>query len=423
MIKPEELYSKTKLPVDEKLLDNLINKYLQISFSEMNNPSIELKNSLYYKININKDDVTDFNQNDLNNLLSIINSDFIKAGKPFDPSLHNGLTNPIGVMPGWLTFKSWNLLGTRKLSDKEILHRFYFGISNDKLYDLATILYEKFKAKGIPFYFKTENNKYIERQDNLVLYTTTDLLDKTLEIFEEIGKERPDLISNCKNPSILMGNIGNKIGYASENPNAKTSYTDLICEAFLNAIIITLNEYMCVNYDPKIREQFNQKIQQYNCNGREIKTKKVKYRILFFILLNNVPIFKQKLLNVFKKELISKKIDINNICFNDIAKREIEKHFSNNIILFNETAMSCDEYIKRNKVLYYIPLTAEIILKDGSHMSGELFLKYFLKKASNFRTFQDFFMHYIAKVNKKGINDNPSNTFITNEEEMKGIKK
>ena len=134
MIKPSDLYDKTKLPVDEHLLDKLIERYLSISYAKMSNSFMELSKLLYNSINItNENQTTSFNKEDLNQLISVINEDFVNAGRPYDPQKYNGVKNPLGLMPGWTIFQSWHLLGTEKIESKDIAHRFYFGISNGLL--------------------------------------------------------------------------------------------------------------------------------------------------------------------------------------------------------------------------------------------------------------------------------------------------
>ena len=185
MTKPNNLYEATKLPANEELLNNLLLKYFSISYKDMSNGFSELNKLLYNKINLYSTSSEDLiNKEDLNKLINEINQDFINAGSPYKPSEHNGVRNPLGVMPGWNTFKSWHLLGTDKISSKDISHRFYFGIPKSKLYEFANVLYDKLKNANIPFYFKTDVNDNIQRTDNLVLYTSTPLLEQTMAVIE-----------------------------------------------------------------------------------------------------------------------------------------------------------------------------------------------------------------------------------------------
>ena len=401
MIKPNDLYDKTKLPVDGHLLDKLIEKYLGIPYSKMSNGFMDLSKLLYNSINIaNESQITSFNKEDLNKFITAIKEDFINAGRPYEPQKHNGVTNPLGLMPGWTIFQSWHLLGTEKIESKDIAHRFYFGISNDKVYELSHSLYDKFKAKGIPFYFKTDSNEHIQRTDNLVLYTSTPLLKETLEVIDELQRERPDLIKNCCEPSILAGRYSDKIGYAAEEKESKTSYTDLVCNTFLTAIEKSLIDYMNGNYDTRMKTLFQQKIEEYKKNNKDVSLERVKNRILFDILIRNDATFKQKLFLNFKNELKQKGLDVNNICFNNKVKRDIEQQYgiSNKIVLPNGTIMTQEEYLKKNNVIGFIPLTAKVTLGNGKVMTGEEFIQGVLKRAGQFNTFQELFTAYGTKV-------------------------
>jgi len=401
MIKPSNLYDKTKLPVDVHLLDKLIERYLSIPYAKMSNSFMELSKLLYNSINItNENQTTSFNKEDLNQFISVINEDFVNAGRPYDPQKYNGVTNPLGLMPGWTIFQSWHLLGTEKIESKDIAHRFYFGISNDKVYELSHLLYDKFKAKGIPFYFKTDSNEHIQRTDNLVLYTSTPLLEETLEVLDELQKERPDLIQNCCEPSILVGRFSDRIGYATEDKEVKTSYTDLVCNTFINAIEKSLKEYVNGNYNPQLMKLYQQKLEEYKRNNKDVSLERVQNRVLLDILIRNDATFKQKLFLSFKQELEQKGLDINNICFNKNVKQDIEQKYgvSDKIVLPNGTVMTQEEYLKRNNVLGFIPLAAKVTLGNGQVMTGEEFIQGVLKRAGQFNTFQELFTAYGAKV-------------------------
>ena len=170
MFKPDDFYNQVGNPLDEKLLNKLVDKYLTISYDDINNFK-DLNDLLYYQINnVHKTNV-DFNQDDRKEFLRLVSEDFNKAGRPYNPSHHNNIKNPLAISPGWEIYQSWNLLGTPKMQN--ISHRFYIAVSNDKIYELMHILYDKFKQSGIPFYFKSDINNIYMRKDNLVIYTTT----------------------------------------------------------------------------------------------------------------------------------------------------------------------------------------------------------------------------------------------------------
>ena len=400
MIRPEKMYSDVRVPIDEHLLNELISRYLSISLKDMENTSTNILNVFYSKINcVQSSNNNGYNKEDLDKLLEQINEDFISAGRPFDSSKY-GVGTPLGIMPGWNVFQSWNLLGTDKISSKDISHRFYFGIPNSKLYEFSKVLYDSFKKVKIPFYFKTESNPYVERTDKVVLYTSTPLLERTLDVIEKVKAERPDLINQCHEPSILTGKIDDKIGYASEDNTSKTSYTDMICQIFLNSIHDYLTNYVNNQADNQIKFMYKQKLKKYEEAGIQILSDRTKNRILFALLLQNDDNLKQDLLTIFKNNLIKSGIDINNICFNHRVKKEIEDYYGNNIRLSNGDSITADEYLRRNKVLNFIPPDSTVTLKNGMVMSGNDFIKGSLERAGNFNSFQDLVLAYVSSVDR-----------------------
>ena len=421
MVKPNNLYEATKLPANEELLNNLLSKYFSISYKEMNNESAELKNLLYTKINLySTNDGNIINKDDLNKFLNEINKDYINAGSLYKPSEHNGNRNPLGGMPGWNTFKSWYLLGTDKISSKDISHRFYFGISNSKLYEFANVLYDNLKNANIPFNFKTDVNNGIQRTDKLVLYTTTPLLEQTMSVIEKVKRDRPDLLSYCSEPSIIVGKYDDKIGYASEDTSQNNSYTELMCESFISSIENSLKTYTHNNPNSQIKLKYQQKIQEYIKNGKNVELDNIKNRILLNILINNDVTFKQLLLSEFRKELLNKGIDLENVCFNKKVKQEVEKTYGksdvNNIItLPNGKTMTQDEYLKVNNVLYWIPSTCVVTLKNGEKLTGEEFVKWVLFMANKFNSFQELFEFYVEKVDRNVLKEIFDSTFQESE--------
>ena len=79
---------------------------------------------------------------------------------------------------------------------------------------MTTYLVEKCDERHLPYYFKFD--QYADRDDTIVIYSSTDNLPKYLEILQEIKKEHSELISRMKDPPILTGKIDGWIGYGSE---------------------------------------------------------------------------------------------------------------------------------------------------------------------------------------------------------------
>lgn len=106
MIKPEELYNKTKILVDMALLNKLLEKYASIPINELDfSLSADegykntlgysrLSSALYNQINCLQQTTT---QNeklriDKENFILKVRQDFINSGINFNPELHGGST-------------------------------------------------------------------------------------------------------------------------------------------------------------------------------------------------------------------------------------------------------------------------------------------------------------------------------------------
>ncbi len=395
MLNIKNLLVKTQKPINEDLLNNLLTKYLAIPLNDFNNDNIEFKNLLYKEINIiNKNG--EFNKKDISAFFKTLNEDFIAAGKPYDSSKHNGIANPTALMPGWTLIKSWDLLGTEKIATKDLNHRFYFSIPKNKIYEFAQILYNEFKKAQIPFYFKIESNEAYERQDNLVLYTSTLYLEKTLDVINKVKEENQELMHTSKEPSIIMGNIDNEIGYAMEGKNSSASYTDTICEIFHMALIMTLNNYV-TNATEETKNYYQNLKTTYQKNGQKIETSKAKNRILVEILLNINPNFKKDLLENFKKAALTYGINPHDICSNLEIIKEISKYYDL-INLPNGKTLSKEEYLQEFNIADLIPEDSIITLKNGKVMGRDEFITGILERANNFNNFNDLINYYGVKV-------------------------
>ena len=422
MIKLEEFYDKVKLPVNEELLNKLLEKYF----------SIPLQNKDYHEElynEINKLQKTTVNEEKLKKeqekLISEINQDFIKAGKPFNPATHDGLTNPLGEQTGWNTFKSWNLLGGERIHHNEQVHRLYISVSSNDRIDFTNELYDEFKRNSIPFYFKVDidNN---DRPDKVVIYTSTQLLEKTLEVLDNIEKRRPDLTRNCNSPSIITGKVTDKIGYASEliNQNkeqnesqkiASKSYTQIICNSFVDAIKNLTEEYY---YHSKISdimyEMYQKRLEEVRQLGINLEDS-IKKRIACEILMQYDYDFKIKVLNAFRENIKNAGLDPNNMCFSIEAKRQIQnrvritrkvdmfdpKVLNEVIILPNGTEITIDEYLKNNNVWARIPLDAIVTLgTNGKTMSGKEFIEGIIQRAGYHNNLDEMFKAYHVTINR-----------------------
>lgn len=81
-------------------------------------------------------------------------------------------------------------------------------------YKMTTYLVEKCDEHNLPYYFKFD--QYADRDDTIVIYSSTENLTKYVEILQEIKREHPELVSRAKEPPVLTGKIDGWIGYGSE---------------------------------------------------------------------------------------------------------------------------------------------------------------------------------------------------------------
>lgn len=419
MVMPQELYEKTKLPLDGKFFDALIAKYMSIPFCEVNIPAFAadmrrldgnpiMSTCLYEQINTVTKSVKESStlEEERKKFISKVQQDFLNAGAPFDPKLHGGLTNPIRQIPGWYVFKSWTLLGTKKIHSADTMHRFYIGVLNHEKYGFASELYDAFQKKGIPFHFKI-GIKSEERPDQIVIYTSTPLLKATMEVINVVSKKRPDFIANCHEPSIIVGKADDKIGYASERPDAKSSYTQIICNSFTYAIENAIDKYMRVPIVPAIKSIYDQQIAQLQNEGISIEMEGKKF-IAAKTLLQFDGQFKKDVFSVFQAELAKWNIDFHNICFHHEAKKQLEAmypsldHKDNSTVLTQAdgTQLTREDYLKKYNVSSWIPAKSKVTLKDGSVMSGNEFISYMFDVAPFYNSFQELMLHQVEMVDR-----------------------
>lgn len=144
-------------------------------------------------------------------------ADEIFYGSKDDKELENAFEKyswkSFGSGSGWVHVCS-RYLTAKKDQYPNIEHRLYLNTESLDTYKMTTYLVEKCDEHHLPYYFKFD--QYADRDDTIVIYSSTDNLPKYLEILQEIKKEHSELISRMKDPPILTGKIDGWIGYGSE---------------------------------------------------------------------------------------------------------------------------------------------------------------------------------------------------------------
>ena len=337
----ENLEQIVKLSASDDFIKLIIRNYLTIDPTRFKSSS-ELYELIYNQMRVDQKSIGKVNGEDKKKFLSELMQDY---------SLHGGnqSINPLAEQAGFFTFKSWNLLKTEKIHDKDMRHRLYINVNANGLMSLSNALYEELKNKNIPFYFKIQNNDYNEKgfKDSIVLYTSTEYLDDTIQALLNIERNNPSLIAQCNVPSELVGKINSWIGYASETEVVKHSYTSNVCIAVANAIERSVREWCINNRNVKIG---NQTIDEYyhvsdNCMGLYDEM-----RIKTQVLVSNIPKvdsnFSKRLCEIAREEFIKVGLNPNNICMTDIARDEIQKYIEglkSNISITNQAKEELQE--------------------------------------------------------------------------------
>ncbi len=119
----------------------------------------------------------------------------------------------VGEATGWVHVYSRDLTAKK---DPRIVaeHRLYLDTESPDTYKMVTYFVEKCDKYHLPYYFKFD--QMADRDDTIVIYSSSETLTDYVNILQEIKKEHPELISRVKEPPLLTGKIDGWIGYGSE---------------------------------------------------------------------------------------------------------------------------------------------------------------------------------------------------------------
>lgn len=149
---------------------------------------------------------------------------------------------------------SWTHVCSRYLTAKKdkypnVEHRLYLNTESLDTYKLTYLFVQKCDKYHLPFYFKYDI--YGNRDDTMVIYSSTENLTKYIDILQEIKKENPELVSRMKTPPLLTGKIDGWIGYGSEpakTPDGAThSFNEIRSEVIRQAIDSVTRKWLMNN--------------------------------------------------------------------------------------------------------------------------------------------------------------------------------
>lgn len=151
----------------------------------------------------------------------------------------------IGEDSGWIHIHS-RYLTAKQDGKPNVEHRLYLNTEPLCTHQMALYFIEKCDEHNLPYYFKID--EYGNRDDTIVIYSSTDNLTKYIEILREIQKEHPAFVSEVKSPPVLTGKIDGWIGYGSEpellQDGTRTSFNKLRAEIIGPIIVEKRNEWI-----------------------------------------------------------------------------------------------------------------------------------------------------------------------------------
>jgi len=120
--------------------------------------------------------------------------------------------NNLGEDTGWNHITSSKVkFGTHK--EPSPCHRIYINCDSTITHKLARLFVEKCNDDNLAYYFKFDD--YGKRDDNFVIYSDSEKLEKYIMILKRIIKEE-HLSSNIHRPPICTSTIDDQLGYGSD---------------------------------------------------------------------------------------------------------------------------------------------------------------------------------------------------------------
>ena len=183
-----------------------------------------------------------------------------KGDKELESALDKYSWKSFGGESGWIHVCS-RYLTAKKDQYPNVEHRLYLDTESLDTYKMITYLVEKCDEHHLPYYFKFD--QYANRDDTIVIYSSTENLTKYVEILQEIKKEHPDLVSRAKEPPVLTGQIDGWIGYGSEpskTPDGKRqSFNEVRAKTLEHSIGTVTKQWIMSHRNQEITYQ-NQKL-------------------------------------------------------------------------------------------------------------------------------------------------------------------
>lgn len=214
----------------------------------------------------------------------------IFSGSKVDAELKKALDkykwSSFGENSGWVHVCS-RYLTAKKDEYPNVEHRLYLNTESLDTYKMITLFVQKCDEYHLPYYFKFD--EYADRDDTIVVYSSTENLSKYIDILEEIKRENPLLVSRIKKPPVLTGQLDGFIGYGSEplktSDGKLQSFNGVRSKIIEDVLSKLFRKYVGDNYD-SIRNGLIAKINEaifeyakwgYNDRLRVLKNREKKF--------------------------------------------------------------------------------------------------------------------------------------------------
>lgn len=209
-----------------------------------------------------------------------------KNDKELESALDKYKWSSFGEGSGWIHVCSRYLTAKRD-EYPNVEHRLYLNTESLDTYKMITLFVQKCDEHHLPYYFKF--NEYADRDDTIVVYSSTENLSKYIDILEEIKRENPLLVSRIKKPPVLTGQVDGFIGYGSEplktSDGKLQSFNGVRSKIIEDVLSKLFQKYVGDNYD-SIRNGLIAKINEtiieyakwdYNDRLRVLKNREKKF--------------------------------------------------------------------------------------------------------------------------------------------------
>lgn len=342
-----DIYNNLKVELSDSYVKKIIEEYVKMSkdcekYIPFNMDNFSLENALYTYLKLDPEN----NGPDVSLKREQLNRKIVSSAindNTLVPSIQNGIKmNPItSTQLGWSTYQSWHLTNDKAYNKDDISYRFYINANSEVIPEMVEKIYSYYKEMDCPFYFKSAfSSKGVK--DNIVIYSSKDQLENTLQVIKKLETNDKELISKCKASHLFTASIDDFVGFSTESKTLKGSYTKIMSKIVTDGINDSVNSWiekhknLTVGNDKiPIGEYLDKEVY----SGKDIKYSERKKRYSEYIkrlgnLLEQInkiePNFRNTIRSNIKSGLINSGFDPENICFDNTVLKELETNSKNN---------------------------------------------------------------------------------------------